>query len=67
MTDWTTAETYDVGGVSYGAGLDYLLGEHLFVGFEYLMRDMSGPRADDPNRIGHSAIQSAAVRVGWKF
>ncbi|MBL1436992.1 MAG: porin family protein [Rhodobacteraceae bacterium] len=67
MTEWTTSTSYSASGLSYGLGLDYMIGEHLFVGAEYLVRDMSGPREDNPNFVGHTALSSAALRAGWKF
>lgn len=67
MTEWTTGASYSASGLNYCLGLDYMIGEHLFVGAEYLVRDMSGLRADDPSRTGRTALSSAALRAGWKF
>ena len=68
FADWTTVtNTYPASGLSYGAGVDYLIGEHLFVGAEYLARDMSGNGTIVATIEGHSQIQSAALRLGWKF
>lgn len=34
--------TLNASGINYGAGLEYKIGENLFVGAEYLVRGMSG-------------------------
>ena len=67
MTEWSTTASYAASGFSYGAGIDFLVGDHLFIGAEYLARSMSSPRADDPDLIGTANIDSAQLRVGWKF
>jgi len=67
FTEWSTSGSYAASGLSYGAGLDYLLGEHLFVGAEYLVRDMSATRSNDADQEGIAQINSAQLRVGWKF
>jgi len=61
------ANDYASGGFSYGAGVDYMVSDHLFVGAEYLMRNLSGARVNDPTRTMESSIQSAQLRVGWHF
>lgn len=54
-------------GLAYGAGVDYMLSEHMFVGAEYLVRDLSGAGEIDPAIEFTSTIQSIQVRVGWSF
>jgi opacity protein-like surface antigen len=50
----------DLDGVSYGLGLDYLVTDNIFVGAEYLKRDMS---SDDPD----VSASTLGLRVGYKF
>ncbi len=61
------ADNFPGSGLSYGAGMDFALNEHLFVGAEYLVRDLSGAWSTDPNWTNSATIQSAQLRVGWKF
>ncbi len=52
-------------GLNYGVGLDYMINDHIFVGAEYLMRDLTGP---DVGIIRiDSTINSATIRAGYKF
>ncbi len=68
-------ETWENGGITtnpnafgfnYGAGVDYLITNRLFVGVEYIMRDVTTDFNENPNSLGltTSAVQ---VRVGSKF
>ncbi len=67
MTEWSTIASYSAGGISYGGGVDYMMGNHMFVGAEYLARDMRGEQSGGSGNEGHSQIQSAQIRIGWKF
>ncbi len=58
---------YDTVGLNYGIGASYLIGDNLFIGAEYLLRDMTGPRRDDPARTGNITTQSVEIRAGWQF
>jgi outer membrane immunogenic protein len=52
--------SYDLNGASYGLGVDFLATDNIFVGAEYLKRDLSGSGYDaDPSTFG--------IRVGYKF
>ncbi len=67
FTGWKTLASYTASGLSYGAGIDYMIGDHLFVGAEYLARDMRGLRGGTGPIEGHSQLQSGELRVGWRF
>jgi len=55
-------------GLAYGAGVEMSLGEHLFVGGEYLLRGLTGTNPSFPAGSSVSAnINSAQLRVGWRF
>lgn len=58
---------YPGGGLVYGAGLDYRINDQLFVGVEYLIRDLAGASDSEATYEIKSNIQSAQLRVGWKF
>jgi len=59
---------YPGAGFTYGAGVDYKIGEHLFVGVEYLVRQLDGDLTGSPVQDSvSSTIQSTQLRVGWKF
>lgn len=59
-------DTLDFTGLNYGAGLEYKIGDHLFVGGEYLIRDVSGTFNTITN-TGEINLQSMQLRVGWQF
>lgn len=68
--DWSVILQAPSSGLSYGAGIDYRIGEHMFVGFEYLTRDLSGDTTlstADLTQTATITIQSAQLRVGWQF
>lgn len=54
-------------GLAYGAGVEYLLGDHMIVGGEYLVRNLSGERNNGTGDEARITTQSAQLRVGWKF
>lgn len=56
-----------ISGLVYGAGLDFQVSENMFVGAEYLIRDMDGTGVQDPSATFKTTLQSAQFRVGWKF
>lgn len=60
-------EEFPSSGLTYGAGLDYLINEHMFVGAEYLVRDLAGDSNDASDSSITATLQSAQLRVGWKF
>lgn len=60
-------DTWSLDGFNYGAGVDFLITDHLFVGAEYLFRDMSGENPNFPPQEAHVTTQSAEIRIGYKF
>lgn len=55
-------------GISYGLGVDYMINNNLFIGSEFLIRDLDGPgNAGIPAQTRESKIKSINVRIGWKF
>ncbi len=54
-------------GVNYGLGIDYNLSDRMFVGAEYLIRDLEGDFETDPSVGIDSLSQSAQIRVGLRF
>lgn len=60
-------DTYDISGMNYGVGVDVLITDNMFAGVEYLVRDMSGQRSDGSGVTGTSHVESAQLRVGWRF
>ncbi len=64
--EFESGTNFDVSGMNYGAGVDMMVGEKMFVGAEYIARNLSG-------ETGHltetqtTNIQAFQVRAGWKF
>ena len=65
----TSTDEYSATGMSAGAGLDFMVTDRVFVGAEYLTRDLHGVNQTIPNSLARidGIIQSAAIRVGMKF
>lgn len=60
---------YDASGLNYGAGVDFLVTDRIFIGAEYLVRDLQGVNTTNPGsdlRLD-GVIQSAAIRIGINF
>lgn len=51
-------------GMNYGVGVDVMINNRLFVGAEYLMRDLSG---DNSSFTIDGNLNSAIIRAGLKF
>ena len=64
--NWGALE-FPTSGFSYGAGAEYMFNEHLFVGAEYLVRDLSGSHDEGAPVETSNTTQSAQLRVGWHF
>lgn len=55
-------------GLNYGAGIDFLVTDNIFIGAEFLIRDLvSDPDPGDPAITSEASIQSIAIRAGMKF
>jgi len=60
-------ETVSTAGMNYGLGVDYQVTDTIFVGAEYLVRDLVG-ELETPGDISiDSLFQSAQIRVGLRF
>lgn len=61
-------EPKSMSGMNFGADVDVLLGESLFVGAEYMSRNLSGDgNTSQVGQTRESVIQAGQIRVGWKF
>ncbi|MCK4860292.1 MAG: porin family protein [Rhodobacteraceae bacterium] len=58
----------DFAGVNYGAGIEYAVTDNIFIGVEYLAREVGGLPLNIlvPGSVEYS-IQSTQVRVGFSF
>jgi outer membrane immunogenic protein len=55
---------FDLSGVSYGMGADYLLTDNIFAGFEVSRRDVSGSSAG--GTLGFD-VDAVSLRLGYKY
>ena len=58
-------ETISVDGMNYGVGVDLFVTDRVFVGAEYIMRDLSGVSGVD--ETVDLAVQAVQVRLGMNF
>jgi len=58
---------YPVSGLDYGVGVDYMITNKIFVGAEYLARNMSGVDIGFPARSTQSDVQTIQIRAGINF
>ena len=66
MGDYQTyGDTHAVDGMNYGAGVDFLITDSIFVGADYIVRDLSG--AISPNRTVNLGVQALELRIGMQF
>ena len=56
---------YPVNGMNYGAGVDFLITDSIFVGADYIVRDLSG--ATFPNETVDLGVQAFELRIGMQF
>jgi len=63
--EYTTDPAATVWGVSYGAGVDFLVTPNYFAGIEYLSRSMSGVVAA-PDEVNVN-VDSLSIRAGMLF
>ena len=65
FADFDDARTpYPSSGLNYGVGVDVMINDHLFVGAEYLTRDLSG---DNGAFRLDGNLDSATIRAGYRF
>ncbi len=65
MYDMYSDNTYAVDGMNYGVGADFLITDSIFVGADYIVRDLSG--ATWPNETVSLGVQALELRVGINF
>ena len=58
-------ETFSVDGWNYGVGIDLFVTDSVFVGAEYIVRDLSG--ATWPSETVDLNVQAVQVRLGMNF
>ena len=61
-----TGATSDGGGFSYGLGADYKINDRMFVGAEYLMRDMHNDAVSGINALDAN-LSTVSLRFGMSF
>lgn len=61
------SETISTAGMNYGLGVDYQVTERVFVGAEYLVRDLVGELESAADVNIETLFQSAQIRVGLRF
>jgi opacity protein-like surface antigen len=54
-------------GISYGAGVDLQLTDQIFIGAEYIVRQLSDPLEDYETYTMDNDIQAIQVRAGYRF
>lgn len=65
MYDMYSDNTYAVDGMNYGVGADFLITDRIFIGADYIVRDLSG--ATLPNETVNLGVQAFELRVGMNF
>ena len=57
---------WDIGGINYGIGVDYVISDNFVIGAEYLFRDLSG---DNPGGTNSATIDfdTISVRAIYNF
>lgn len=63
--EFSGVTNHAVSGMNYGVGVDVMFGENLFVGAEFIARNLSGESSS--GRTQTTNIQAAQLRAGWKF
>jgi outer membrane immunogenic protein len=65
LTFVTTGTGYDVAGGTYGLGVDYMVTDSMFAGFEVSNLELTGMQT---NGIEYTHdINVISLRIGWKF
>lgn len=57
----------DMSGLNYGAGVQTQFGNGMFIGAEYLVRDLAGDHPTDPTRRFEWTKNTIALRAGVQF
>lgn len=59
--------SWDVDGMNYGVGVDVAVYERMFVGVEYMVRDLEADATMTPLQTQESDLDMVQLRVGWRF
>jgi opacity protein-like surface antigen len=66
-SDFTNSQgTWDVDGVTYGLGVDYMVTTSIFAGLEFSNRELSGATVNAGQKQ-ESSIDMISLRLGYKF
>lgn len=57
----------DLDGLNYGAGAQMKFDNGMFIGAEYLIRDLAGDNPDDPDYTYEYVNNTVSLRAGWQF
>lgn len=57
---------WNVNGYNYGVGVDVAVTEKVFVGLEYMTRELSGATST-PGQVQDTTIRTVQARIGWAF
>ncbi len=63
----TSGDIHPSTGLNYGAGVDFMVTDRIFVGAEYLMRNLSGTGTLNPQNRIDANLSSVSIRVGMNF
>lgn len=56
-----------VSGMSYGAGFSKMVSSRVFVGAEYIFRNIDGLQSNDPGVLYETNMQAIQIRIGLQF
>ena len=59
-------DAWDVDGVTYGVGVDYMITNTIFAGLEFSHRELKG-NATTPQSIQTSSIDMISLRIGYNY
>ena len=65
--DIPVAGNWDLDGMNYGLGVDFAVRDQLFVGVEYIMRNLDADETSTPGQTQANDLDMLQLRVGWKF
>ena len=67
MSDYTIgANNWDISGITYGIGMDYMITDSMFAGLEFSHRELTGGTVN-PGQDQTGKIDVISLRVGYKF
>ncbi|WP_341366280.1 porin family protein [Yoonia sp. BS5-3] len=60
-------DEWDVSGLNYGIGAEYIIGDKFVVGAEYLVRDLEGDNPDGGGQTVQIDFDTLSFRASYKF